>query len=100
MSRFSTIDIVSGSHAVISAKYGAEKASRFLDLITIANVNVSGVDDIAQVSMINKFWRNELIKYPNTTNIRAWLSENCSIEAYLNSFDNHWLKLVVEVGAL
>jgi len=97
-------DIVEESYLVINKVMGLEAAVNFNALLDRdaggREVTMDGLTAREQIKYINNFWRKHLIHIENTTEIRCWLCEAESIEAYIQAFESNWIYLLADTGML
>ena len=97
-------DILERINDIICYRYGILTNISFMTLIRRSNngqlpilKNLSIAD---QIDIVNTILRTELVKHPNTTDIRSWLCASSDSEAYIDSFQSHLLPLLYETGIL
>jgi len=96
------LDIFEETFKVFESKYGTAVALQFDKVARSAyGGKIPELEDVTeseQIKIINSFWRNILIKYPDTTELRSWLCEGNSVAIYINAFYNNWCEKIIQLG--
>lgn len=99
-----SLDGVAEISSIIQKKYGNDSLIKFIDIqkstLGGRTLDIEHLKDSEQVTELNIFWRKVLLKYPNSTFIKAWLVPCDNLQAYLISFENNWLPMLHKIGVV
>jgi len=94
-----TKDVLTTTIDIIADVCSHRASERFKAMVTKARFTLdTELSEALQVKAINVFWRNLLLDYPNTMQIRMWLCDCETIAAYAHAFKYSWLPMLDGIG--
>lgn len=84
---------------VIISSFGKNHFDRYVELLNTHGISITGNDisEQQQINMANGFWMQVLLRYQNTSSLRANLTTASTMDDWVFSFTNTWLKDVIKL---